>query len=676
MRMSSCKSSSQVVVTVAEPIASSDNCEVKPQYVYESHIHPHNVLATLNEQRKKGLLCDMTVIVEGVELPVHKCVLAACSSYFKGIITDPANVSHNIVLELSSISRVGMEHLLEFAYTSKLTLSKDNIDFVLTAARELDIQNLEYSCLNILKQKLLQESCGLNNPTTCVDSKKACKNSTISRKILTSEKSEQIARKKSESSCSMLTKKPTKIAETPVTDCAVSFQNTGDCPLMAQLSLNPKPTALTHPLDVKMCQVTQALGAKAMSQCYVADAKAFSNVDQQQKLVGYLLPQRDHCTIDTYGCRKIQPSCALSSSSSKVHYDLKRETLCPDFKPVHTLPYSPSLTMSACNSDTDEALSADDDIDRNYKCSSANDAAMCSKLRKHPDVVLPFSIEEITQLPRGELQELLNKHPNLSNQQISAMHEIRRRGKNRIAAQRCRKRKMDCIRALQCELEHLHKEHSQLMTERRYVKQNACKLAEVFRKRYRQVFSGICKPTEPSSSKNCSGSKTLPETSKESDGSNEHIMASMAEYFENEATQAGELADRLGKLSSENLPPFSLSCPMLSSSEIVVVCEDDDNDSGSTLKPYSPGVCSSTSYNSEVAESHNENWDKCSLQEMSCEDYGYPRQVKCISGEGAERNFVTCQKAAEICSNNNVMDVDAYKGDCAEICLVTRHEKS
>ena len=50
---------------------------------------------------------------------------------------------------------------------------------------------------------------------------------------------------------------------------------------------------------------------------------------------------------------------------SKVHYDLKRETLCPDFKPVHTLPYSPSLTMSACNSDTDEALSADDDIDRN-----------------------------------------------------------------------------------------------------------------------------------------------------------------------------------------------------------------------------------------------------------------------------------------------------------------------
>jgi len=38
-------------------------------------------------------------------MQAHKAVLSACSSYFSGIITDPANVSHNIVLELSSISR-------------------------------------------------------------------------------------------------------------------------------------------------------------------------------------------------------------------------------------------------------------------------------------------------------------------------------------------------------------------------------------------------------------------------------------------------------------------------------------------------------------------------------------------------------------------------------------------
>jgi len=45
-----------------------------------------------------------------------------------------------------------MENILEFAYTSKLTLSRDNIDHVLEAARELDVKNLEYACLNLLRQ--------------------------------------------------------------------------------------------------------------------------------------------------------------------------------------------------------------------------------------------------------------------------------------------------------------------------------------------------------------------------------------------------------------------------------------------------------------------------------------------------------------------------------------------
>lgn len=48
--------------------------------------------------------------------------------------------------------RIGMESLLEFAYTSKLTVNLTNIDDVICAARELDFKNIEFSCLNYLKQ--------------------------------------------------------------------------------------------------------------------------------------------------------------------------------------------------------------------------------------------------------------------------------------------------------------------------------------------------------------------------------------------------------------------------------------------------------------------------------------------------------------------------------------------
>ena len=99
---------------------------------------------------------------------------------------------------------------------------------------------------------------------------------------------------------------------------------------------------------------------------------------------------------------------------------------------------------------------------------SPSSSSLCqrSKRTSSLNIVLPFSFEQITKLPRSNLQELLNKHPNLTQKQVCSLlfkyqvfnqiilqlntiHELRRRGKNRIAAQRCRKRKMDFIRELQ-----------------------------------------------------------------------------------------------------------------------------------------------------------------------------------------------------------------------------------
>lgn len=59
-----------------------DSEAAAPLYVYESKVHCANVLLSMDEQRQRGILCDVTVLVEGREVRAHRAVLAASSRYF------------------------------------------------------------------------------------------------------------------------------------------------------------------------------------------------------------------------------------------------------------------------------------------------------------------------------------------------------------------------------------------------------------------------------------------------------------------------------------------------------------------------------------------------------------------------------------------------------------------
>ncbi|XP_016328423.1 nuclear factor erythroid 2-related factor 1-like [Sinocyclocheilus anshuiensis] len=78
---------------------------------------------------------------------------------------------------------------------------------------------------------------------------------------------------------------------------------------------------------------------------------------------------------------------------------------------------------------------------------------------------IPFSNDKIINLPVEEFNELLAKH-HLNEDQLSLIRDIRRRGKNKMAAQNCRKRKLDTILKLEEGVQDLQREKAQLLKEK------------------------------------------------------------------------------------------------------------------------------------------------------------------------------------------------------------------
>ena len=77
-------------------------------------------------------------------LQAHRVVLSACSDYFRAMFTDPMRERSQDEIQLSGIDAKGLELVLEYIYTSKLSLDLSNIQTVLSTATHLQI--LQVTC--------------------------------------------------------------------------------------------------------------------------------------------------------------------------------------------------------------------------------------------------------------------------------------------------------------------------------------------------------------------------------------------------------------------------------------------------------------------------------------------------------------------------------------------------
>ncbi|XP_026867808.2 transcription regulator protein BACH1-like isoform X2 [Electrophorus electricus] len=84
---------------------------------------------------------------------------------------------------------------------------------------------------------------------------------------------------------------------------------------------------------------------------------------------------------------------------------------------------------------------------------------------------LPVPAEQISSMSRRAFLRMLREQ-RLSPEQLELVQDVRRRSKNRMAAQRCRKRKLDCIYRLEGDIKKLRTHKEKLLHERRQLRRS------------------------------------------------------------------------------------------------------------------------------------------------------------------------------------------------------------
>ncbi|XP_067101113.1 endoplasmic reticulum membrane sensor NFE2L1b [Osmerus mordax] len=103
---------------------------------------------------------------------------------------------------------------------------------------------------------------------------------------------------------------------------------------------------------------------------------------------------------------------------------------------------------------------------------------------------IPFSNEKIINLPVEEFNELLAKH-HLSEGQLALIRDIRRRGKNKMAAQNCRKRKLDTIINLEQGVHDLRRDKARLLKEKMEFIRSIRQMKQKVQSLYQEVFTQL-----------------------------------------------------------------------------------------------------------------------------------------------------------------------------------------
>uniref|UniRef100_A0A667ZLI4 Si:rp71-68n21.9 n=1 Tax=Myripristis murdjan TaxID=586833 RepID=A0A667ZLI4_9TELE len=129
--------------------------------VFSSNEHGTDVLQRFETFRGDETLCDV-LLVPGDStdtFPVHRVIMASASDYFKAMFTGGMREQDMREIKLHGVTKTGLKNIIDFIYTSRVSLNLANLQDTLEAANFLQVLPVLGFCNQLLSSEITIDNC-------------------------------------------------------------------------------------------------------------------------------------------------------------------------------------------------------------------------------------------------------------------------------------------------------------------------------------------------------------------------------------------------------------------------------------------------------------------------------------------------------------------------------------
>lgn len=128
-------------------------------FVFEANEAWKDFHSSLLHFFEAGELCDVTLKVGTKLISCHKLVLACVIPYFRAMFLSEMAEAKQTLIEIRDFDGDAIEDLVKFVYSSRLTLTVDNVQPLLYAACILQVELVAKACCEYMKLHFHPSNC-------------------------------------------------------------------------------------------------------------------------------------------------------------------------------------------------------------------------------------------------------------------------------------------------------------------------------------------------------------------------------------------------------------------------------------------------------------------------------------------------------------------------------------